>query len=344
MTPDTSFMQHLPDDVVRLLRGRTTAEYATLTATGVPIDTPSLIFPDADLTTIDLGTGLSYPAKAERARRIPKVGLLIEGEADQPVVSIAGFAAVRDADLQANLDRYLSETIFSANVDPELNDWAEIRERMLFYLIRIIISVTPAHVRWWRNRAAMDGAPDEWRAPAGTVYPASDPAAAAKPSAAPAWGQPPWQELRERALGEGQPAHLTLVDADGHPAPMPTYGCRLHDEGFALDVPKGAPWREGQATLSFRGKEIFVGEAFVDGAETILRVERALPVWPLMTEKVASEETYGKLMARLDEELARRGAPRPVVPRTPPAPTEGAKLRRTGFQTISKTEPADRAA
>lgn len=335
MSMKTSFMQSLPSEVVDLLRTRITTEYATMSLAGVPIDTPTFYFPSADLSTLDIGTGLSYPAKAERARKNPKVGLLIEGADDQPVVSIAGFASVQDSDLQANLDRYLTETIFSPNISPDLNDWAHIRETMKYYLARIIVRIKPSHVRWWPNRAAMDRAPQEWHAPVGTIFPKSDPATPGKGSAPPDWGQPTWQELRETALAQQLPGHLTLVDSNGHPAPIRVRQYREHPNGFSLDVPKGAPWREGKATLCFVGKEIFVGNVTVEGSQSILHVERALPVWPLMTESVASERTYAALMTRLDQELERRGQKLPRIPEHPPEPTEGAKLREAGYRALA---------
>lgn len=337
---ERTFLAHLPEDVRHLIRSRITAEYATVSAAGVPIDTPAFFFPSADLSTLDIGTGLAYPAKAERARKNPKVGMLIEGADDQPVVSLAGIAAVRDADLQANLDRYLAETIFSPNINPELNDWAQIRETMLYYFTRILIVITPSHVRWWPNRAAMDDAPQEWRAPHGTVYPRSDPAPPGKASPAPEWGQPPWQDLARRALAERLPAHLTLLDAAGHPAPIRVREYTSHADGFALVVPRGAPWREGKATLSFVGKEIFVGHATTMGENRVLRVERALPVWPLMTEAVASDHTQHALTTRLRQEMARRGQPLPVVPITPPPPTAGARLREAGYRALGAAPSA----
>jgi general stress protein 26 len=336
-----AFFQCLPDAVARLIRTRAVAEFATVSGAGVPIDTPTFYFPSADLQTLDIGTGLAYPAKAERARRNPRVGLLIEGKAEDPVVSIAGFAAVRDADLQANLVRYASETIFAPNINPDVVPWQATRERKRYYLTRMIVCIAPAHVRWWRSRAATDEPAQEWRAGADTVFPASDPAPSSKPSEAPQWPRRTWRELADTALKEQLPAHLTLLDSDGFPVPMRVREYQSHAEGFRLIVPHGAPWSEGKATLSFVGKEIFVGDVVADRGQALLRVERVLPVLPLMQQPTA--EILGILTRRMEYEARRRGQPVPVVPEQPPAPTEGARLRRAAAQELAVGAPGRHA-
>lgn len=330
----TSFTEFLPADVLNVLRSRVTAEFATVTAKGVPIDTPTYYFPDAEVTTLDIGTGISYPAKAERARRNPKVGMLVEGDADQPVIMVAGLAAVRDADIQANLDRYLAETIFSPNVDPALVPWENTRKR-LYYLSRILVCVAPVHVRWWPNRAALDTPPSEWRADPATAFPASDPAPSGASSPAPQWRQPPWPELVDQAMAGGMPAHLTLLDEHGFPAPLRVRQVERVGEGFRLQIPKAAPWQSGAASLSFVGKEIFVGDATRQGDVVTMRVERCLPVLPMMDDRKSMDSgVLAQLNERLEVEMRRRNQPVPIVPDAPPAPTQGALLRAQATQAI----------
>jgi hypothetical protein len=323
-----AFTEHLPEAVVRLIRSGMVAEYASVTAKGVPIDTPTYYFPSEDVSTLDIGTGLAYPAKAERARRNPKVGLLIEGEVDDPVVSIAGYGAVRDADIQANLNRYVAET---ANLLPPGGAWEAMR-KSLFYWSRVFVAVTPSHVRWWPDQtSAMTDQPQEWRAPQDTVYPPSDPKPAGMMSAAPEWPLQSWQEVADIAMERAVPGHLTLCDSDGFPLPLRVQSIKQTADGFSMAVPKAAPWSSGSATLSFQGREVFIGMAEPITGGMLLRVERAMPIFPLtspdLTVPRPSRETRALLTARMEEELARRGLGIPVVPEDMLPPTTHSLLR-----------------
>jgi hypothetical protein len=110
MSPASSFPD-LPPDVAQMIASAMFCEFGTISAQGVPIDTPLLCFADPGCRSIDVGTGLAYPTKAERARRNPKVGLLLEGGPAQPVISIGALATVKDANIQANAERYIAEVI-----------------------------------------------------------------------------------------------------------------------------------------------------------------------------------------------------------------------------------------
>lgn len=326
-----TYLDHLPGDIAHLIRTAFVAEFATVSAAGVPIDTPLVTFTSEDGETIDAGTGLAYPAKAERARRHPKTGLLFEGGSDGPVVSIAGMAAVRDSDLQSNLDRYLSEQIRAPYLNPELVDYPTITRHAIWYFTRILICVKPAHIRWWANPAAMDEPPEEWHAPAGTIFPPSDPTPPGETSKAPWSDATPWQSRAETALARKAPGHLTLCDDQGFPLPIRAREVHAHPDGFRLVMPKWQPWSGGKATLSFEGVETFVGVADLDRAEAIMRVERALPVLPMMADLTEvlqpKPATKAALMERLNHETRRRGVSIPIMPAQPPEPTKGARRR-----------------
>jgi hypothetical protein len=340
-----TYLDHLPPEVAQLIRSGFVAEFATVSAAGLPIDTPLVTFTSEDLETIDAGTGLAYPAKAERARRNPKTGFLFEGGPEAPVVSIAGMAAVRDTDLQGNLERYLAEQILAPYLNPAVVEYRGVTRQAIWYFTRMLICVKPLRVRWWANPAAMDGPPEEWRASADTVYPASDPAPPGTASKAPWREAKPWQVHAETALARKAPGHLTLLDAEGFPLPIPAREVHGEPDGFRLAMPRWLPWSGGMATLSFEGVETFVGDVTIAGGDALMRVERAMPVLPMMADLTEvlhpKPGTRAALMERLAHETGRRGVALPAMPEQPPAPTAGARMRAAmadAYQGLSGVE------
>jgi hypothetical protein len=321
----------LPDEVVKVMNTSIFAEYATVSAQGVPIDTPTFAFMAIDGTSVDIATGLAYPAKAERARRNPHVGLLFEGLPGEPVVSVAAMAAVRDASIQANVDRYIAETIAYYHTYSSGNPW-EVGRKAVYYWARIFVECTPKRILWWSSAAEMDKPPQRWEAPAGFAFPKSDPAPTAKPSKVPAWPTHDWRKRGGEMLTMGLGAHLTLVDDEGFPLPIRARAVTQTANGFDIELPVGAPWNiQGQATLCFIGLATFVGTAKPGTNGAHMTVERILPTLPTMQDSseiwTPSETTYKGLMGRLEEELARRGQPLPRVPEHTPTPTEGSVRR-----------------
>jgi hypothetical protein len=324
-----SMLAQLPGPVVDLMQSGKFAQYATVSAAGVPIDTPVLFFPSEGLRSFDLATGLSYPAKAERARRNPHAGLWIEGGPDEPVISIAGMAAVRDSDLQANVDRYLAEAAYSLAHDP---DWSLARQAV-WYWTRILIEITPASVIWWDRPGAMDRPPQVWTAPADTPFPRSDPAPPGRTSRAARWEEKPWRDLAAQALRRQAGGHLSVIDGDGFPRPVRVRGIAMSEAGFSLDLPAGIPWTlAGKACLTFGGIETFIGEVSARPGDAVaMTVERTLPIFPMTQDMTQlwepTEGTRAQLMRRLVEETQRRGQPIPTIPATRPEPSDGYKRR-----------------
>ena len=331
----------LPEPVVAVIESAIVTEFATVSAHGVPIDTPTFAFASRDSSHIDIATGLAYPAKAERARRNARVGLLIEGMPGEPVVSIAAIAAVRDASIQANAERYISETIAYYHSYSNGNPWS-VGRQSVHYWSRIFVECTPRRICWWPDASAMDAAPRRWDAPADAIFPGSDAAPRAPASAPPQWPAQDWRERAAAMAASGISAHLTCLDADGFPLPVRARSVKFVEQGFEFDLPRGLPWPvAGAATLTFVGLATFVGQT----SRSRFVIERMLPTLPMVQDPAEiwnpSEHTRTALTGRLTQELARRGQPTPLIPDTAPPPTAGS-LRRAArmAQLAAAMDPA----
>jgi len=305
-----------------------TCEYASLTRDGAPVTVP--ITPYVGAGSIDVSTGLTYPAKAERARRNPKVALLFAdaigaGTGAAPVVLVQGHAAVRDADLQLNTDRYVRASMMKLPASVKGQPKVLLR-RLGFYYARIWIEIVPLRIRWWPDRdLALE--PQEWRVEPDVRLPDSDPPPPGRQPAA--WLSPPqgWREVAARALQALPFADLTAVDADGEPVCVPVTVGSLEGNEVPLRIGSGAPeLPAGRACLTLHGHdERFTTQenhtlmgSLVHGAEgSRLQVERALADWSLTGNRVQIAIGFlrkgRRLAPRLETEAARRGQPVPRI-------------------------------
>ncbi len=319
-----------PEEVIAAFDRFKTCEYATVARNGSPICHPLTPYIGEEGRTLDVSCGLTSPAKAERARRNPKVCLLYSnptgsGLADAPVVLVYGRAAVRDREIQRNTDRYIRWSLAKI---PQ--PWRGVprswMRRLDWYWSRIWVRVTPERILWWPG-GRLEEQPKRWDAPAGTVYPESDPS--------PAGGRPPawrrarqdWKSRAER-VATGFPAPvLTVMDGDGWPVPFRAASCRFEGEGFVLRMPVGRPAAAGgPACLTFQRHEpdfdgyenaIFVGRAVSDGPDVVFRVERALPDISLTGSRAKRARDFvsnaWRVRGRVATESARRGQPPPKI-------------------------------
>ncbi|MFI4985083.1 MAG: hemerythrin [Solirubrobacterales bacterium] len=316
-----------PAELTGVFERAMTCEYASLTRAGAPVTVPTTPYLGAG--TIDVSTGLTYPAKAERARRNPKVALLFAdpigaGSGEATVVLVQGHAAVRDADLQANTDRYVRLSMSKLPQASKGQPKAALR-RLAYYYARLWIEITPLRISWWAGRDLAQ-APQEWQN-AATSLPGSDPAPPGPQP--PPWLSAPqgWREVAARALDALPLADLTVVDRDGFPACVPVAAGALEGESVPLRVGAGAPeLSAGPACLTVHGHDerfttqenhTLVGELVSDADGPRLRVERALADWSLTGNRAQVAIGFllkgRRLAPRLKVEAARRGQPVPKV-------------------------------
>jgi hypothetical protein len=327
VTLDVSSAVDWPAELSGVFERAITCEYASLTGAGAPVTVPST--PYLAARTIDVSTGLTYPAKAERARRNPKVALLfadpIGSSASPPVVLVQGRAAVRDADLQANTDRYVrcaqEKLPATTKGQPKL-----LRRRLAFYYARIWIEVTPLRMLWWPDRTLAEP-PRRWSAGADVRLPESDPPPQGRRP--PPWLKPPanWREVAARALRNLPLADLTVLDADGYPLCLPVTAGELVNDEVPLRVGAGAPrLSPGPACLTVHGHDerfttqenhTLMGALVPESGGPRLRIERALADWSLTGNRAQVAIGFlakgRRLAPRLQAEAARRGQPVPTV-------------------------------
>jgi hypothetical protein len=319
-----------PDAVLSLFERAITCEYATLTSQRTPVTYPVTPYIGDDGRTLDVSTGLSYPAKAERARRNPKVALLYSdavgsGLSHPPAVLVYGLAAVRDANLQDNTDRYLRLSM--AKVPGAYQGMPSLLlQSMPWYFARIWIQVTPLRILWW-PAGKMESQPQSWQAPAGTEAPAGDPAPSGK--ALGIWKEAPadWRSGAEYAVQHlGDPV-LTSVTAEGFPLPIRVRNAALAGDGIRLEVPAGIPAAvEGPACLTFHthpevftGQQnlVFVGHVQPGAAGHRFAVQRQLGDWSLAGSRLQATWDFfrngRKLAPRLAQEATRRRQPVPKI-------------------------------
>ena len=327
----------LPEETERVLTWPTilehierfiTTEYASVTRSGAPVTWPVTPYAGEDGSTIDIATGLTYPLKAERARRNPKVSLSFSNPvgsniSDAATVLVQGLATVRDADLRATSSRYLHA---SAARFPEL--FASIPlwqlRRMDWYWTRMWVQVTPLRVLWW-DRGDLTATPLEWRAEPRTTAPPSDPEPTGRTSGSWSGSAADWRARRAGAIGRlGRPV-ITTMTPDGWPQPWRAVQVEETTDGYELVAPTGLEIVDGPAFASFHthpedfGYQENIGLAgriVTRGARQLFLAERALADFGVPKSNLRAATSMWragrKLRPRLRHEVERRGAEVPT--------------------------------
>jgi hypothetical protein len=327
-----------PDELTEVFTSSLVSEYATLTRQGRPVTWP--VTPYLGHRTLDVSTGLTYPLKAERARANPRVALSYSNPAGYasgsasarpPVVLVEGLATVRDADLQANTDRYVRESV--AKTGTSGTPWFLART-WAWYYARIWVEVTPVRVTWWPE-ADLSVEPRVWTAPTDVAAPASDPPPAPRTGATAHTGSggpapADWRPFADRAEQLGAPV-VTMTRAGG-PLPVRARTVRRIEGGYVVSLPLGVSPTAGPVCLTFhrvgagphfsQENVVLLGEGRPDGDDQLtVVISRAVNDWSVWGSQLARVRDWfghgARLKAHLAEEAARRGQPVPRVRRTP---------------------------
>lgn len=305
-----------------------------MTRNGGPVTWPVTPYLAEDGRSIGVTTGLAWPAKAERARRNPKVSLLFSDHggvtlATPPIVLVCGFGTVRDRELQANTDRYVNQSFAKLGGSYPWFPWGVV-DGMSWFWVRSWIEITPVEILWW-PRGRIDDEPRRWTAPDDLDAPPSDPAPTG-PGPGPWHARPEtWREEAVHCISNLGTPDLTVGGDDGWPLPLPMKRVKAAPDGFALTPFEGLPSiSEGAACLTFHGHDetlaareshVFVGHATPTDEGVHLRVERRLGDFSVPESSFKRRRRYRaygrRLAARLEGELERRNEPMPELHKPP---------------------------
>ena len=327
----------LPEELVPLLVHETwvnVCEFASIKRDGTPVTVPLGVFPGEKGRTIGISARLAFPSKAERVRKNPKVCLLYSEPKgspveNPPVILVYGHATVRDADLQANLDRFAREQ--TARVQTFRKMPSFMLRWMSGFLAAIWIEVTPLKILWWPD-ANLEKPAQQWHAPEGIFAPPSDP----PPKPRPLQHKPvvtpssDWRQEIAYAFNRLGSPILTVVDRAGYPVQFRARSGVLQSDGVRLDLPPAMPAEaKGGACLTFHTIQVkngemvanenrhFIGDIIQDGAAALFRVERQLPSLSAKFNGPGDVLSYIRLIRasrkRAKAEAARRGQPMPKI-------------------------------
>ncbi len=244
----------LPQEVREAFERFIACELTTVDASKQPITWPVTPYYRSGGSTIDVTTGLGYPKKADDARSHPSVALLFSDPTGSGTdsgirVLVQGTAAIDDADLKANADRYLRESGEKLPATRKMHPPKPLRGMFSFYYARLYICVRPERVFVWpegdpaREPVVHDAHLEEVRS--GHVEePAED-------HGAPAGGSPAWDRRMEFLAGQ-ETGVLSWMGPDGFPIAVrvPFRADPSRQEIAIPTEPAGLPVIEGRACLT----------------------------------------------------------------------------------------------
>ena len=245
----------LPDDVKHVFESFITTEYTTIDRSGQPITWPVTPYYSPGGDCIEVTTGLGYPKKANDAEANPKVALLFSepkgsGLADSPMVLVQGTARVDDADLEANRERYMRESLAKLPGAKDALPPRFMQGWFGWYYTRLYVKVRPERVYVWPNADAsrepelLDSHMEEVRS-GRDEEPESDPPA-------PAGGEHAWDGRMETLNDQYRTGVLSVVAPDGFPFSVRLPVTVDADEQVVRleSAPLGVPLLPGRACLA----------------------------------------------------------------------------------------------